>query len=401
MCFSIALIKALIRLCSTSFDLGSDLVNSLSFLGYSITSNDSNITYMSTQNYTGKMNCSNDESENTVKLTNMMEAISYDKIWGTVGILIMFLPGIMCLPAFLLKYLIRKEYFELLFNLVMLTMYPIFLLLYQIFALILTLRGNPDEEDNNGLALVALEAFIECSCQLALQSFTILYGNDVDLLQLVTMSASFVMLAKTSIEFDIMARGKKLNFKQSLMHLVKMLPCYVSTIVFRISSITLTLAYLRLWAIIPISTLFMELALISYLRYRNMDDKFRRFEDIYYLCISNVGVLNAYSIGRIDEDEEPDNKGASRFIRYSSIIVFLHHTFMLIFIANIDRVSPGYLEDKVYKDLILKPNNVQFNWAIAMVIVIGFYGLMLSLALAKKIANINVRVIERSSLNIN
>ena len=124
-------------------------------------------------------------------------------------------------------------------------------------------------------------------------------------------SSSFIMIAKTAIEFDIMSRGKNLGFRDSFVHMIKVLPCYATIIVFRVSALSLTIAFLRLWSLIPICFLFVEQALISYSRYRDVQNTFRKYEDTYFLFLSNVGVLNAYSIGRIGENEEPDNENSS------------------------------------------------------------------------------------------
>ena len=111
--------------------------------------------------------------------------------------------------------------------------------------------------------LTNVEASIESCSQLLLQLFIIFYGYSPGLLQRLTILASLIQLAKCSIAYDIERNTKDLKKEMKLTALliefVKRLPCYSSTIVFRIMSICLTMAFLRKWSIIPLSLLSLYL----------------------------------------------------------------------------------------------------------------------------------------------
>ena len=67
---------------------------------------------------------------------------------------------------------------------------------------------------------------------------------------------------------------------------------------------------------------------------------------------------------------------------------------------NLQYFNPQYFDQDEFKNMILLPDTPHFYWVFAMVLVIGFYGLMLSLALAKKMANIDVVAKKRVSNDI-
>ena len=64
---------------------------------------------------------------------------------------------------------------------------------------------------------------------------------------------------------------------------------------------------------------------------------------------------------------------------------------------NLKWFNPQYFDQDEFKNMILLPDTCHFYWVFVMVLVIGFYGLMLSLALAKKMANIDVAAKKRVS----
>ena len=124
-----------------------------------------------------------------------------------------------------------------------------------------------------------LEASVESSCQLSLQIFTRLYDYPPTTIQTVTMVASFFQLAKCSITQDIemivdQAGIQRPGFKDTLEEAIKRMPCYVSTIIFRVSSVTLTMAFLRGWATLPMSVLFIGLMIIGFRRRKSQSEYF-------------------------------------------------------------------------------------------------------------------------------
>ena len=172
-----------------------------------------------------------------------------------------------------------------------------------------------------------------------------------------------------------------------------MLPCYASTIVFRVTSFSLTIAYLRLWSIIPITLLFLELAVMSYRRYQNVKEKSRRFAFVYLTCLSNAGVLNANNIGELNsdiKDKKSDDDGR-RFIRISSIVTFIHHSSVLTLIMVMSRLQPKYFTKDRLAVIILRPDSPHFFWVFAVTILVGFQSCVFALSHAQKAADVGVK----------
>ena len=282
------LIKSSISCGSTIFDLGSDLLNSLNFLGYGLSS-------ATSKNESVEMNFSHLSilTHRDQNSTTFSETEELHTIWGIVGLAIMFLPGSIVILERMIALVFDGDWKTCLLEMFVFMLYPILLPLAQIGVLLYSLcGGNVDNEMLEYMAgFLGLEAFFECSCQMVLQLFTIIYGNTPTSIQIFTIASSFIMLTKTAIEIDILARGKGLGFVDSLIHMVKVLPCYASTIVFRVCAFALTLAFLRLWALVPMFFLFLEMAMISYNRYRDIDSAERKLQDTMYLFLSNVGCL--------------------------------------------------------------------------------------------------------------
>ena len=193
--------------------------------------------------------------------------------------------------------------------------------------------------------------------------------------------------------------GKDLNCKQTLVHTVRALPCYASTILFRIVSITLTLAYLRYWSIIPNSILVLELAVLSWQRYKDDKRIINRFTNAYFLCLSNIGVLNAYSPSTKVYNADTDINRARKFIRVSSTTTFLHHSIVLSSIMILSFLYPDYFCQEHFHTLRLKPDIRDFYVIIAVTLLIGFYSMMLSYALAWKLVAINAGQSQRVEID--
>ena len=137
--------------------------------------------------------------------------------------------------------------------------FPIVMLLMQLYPIIATCFGeNWTQNDQLFITkFTGIEAAVESTCQLLLQIFTILYKYPSSTIQKITIATSFIQIARCSILLDVETKmnilGKNLTFKQSLVETLTRLPCYTSTIFFRIFSLALTMAFLRLWSTLPIS----------------------------------------------------------------------------------------------------------------------------------------------------
>lgn len=422
-----SILRQLITFVTSLLDLTSDFINSVRFWGHDVQMPHEtwelpppkwDLQPPNTTNTTNTQPNSNTNEQNSTtpgwggRLFYSMTDPNFfcyecpDFIWGLIGISIMFLPGIIIQFPFILHLICDKGHrteklhenqtpgvIKTFLKLFGFLLYPITLIVVQIAAFF-----NADLRQW-ALGMVGMEAFFEGVAQIILQGFTIIYGHDPDRIQIATVSASFLLLAKMSIEFDILMTGKELNFRKTLVHTARALPCYTSAILFRITSITLTFAYLRYWAIYPSIILILELAVLSWHRYNDDNRIINRFTNAYFLCLSNIGVLNAYSPSTKVNNADADINEARKFIRRSATATFLHHFIILSSIMILSFCDQEYFNQEEFKDVILKPDSRDFYWVIVGTLVIGFYSLMLSYALAWKLVSIDGGQSERVEID--
>ena len=115
------------------------------------------------------------------------------------------------------------------------------------------------------------------------------------------------------------------------------------------------------------------------------------FTSAYFLGLSNIGVLNAYSANTLQQGGDVDSKRTSSFVRISSIATFLHHSTVLTSILILSWCYEDYFYQEQFEGVILKPDTRDFYWVFAMNFLIGFYGLVLSLAMARTIVEIDIK----------
>jgi len=375
---------------STSiFDVGSDFINSLDFLGY-------NISTTIVDSIAGSTNTTD-------------EYIVHQK-WGYASLSIIFLPGLAMLPAGVLNSLSIKKWGPMIVCIILVPTYPLAMLVAEV-ALIYhtcTSRGKgrlvrvQHVEDQNAnfwftFFFLGTEAFVESFWQMVLQGHTILYGYEVTKVQIVSVFASYFLLAKTAISFDITLASKDLNLCKTLTHVLKTLPCYCSTIVFRVLAFSHTTAYLRYYAVVPIFILFLELFALNYLRLKNeeFDNGYEMALTIYSTAIVNAGVLtvsNGRNLRKTRvEDANKYMENDLEFIRLSSIITFLHHTVVLTIIVVMASINPEYLIDEEHF-VVLRwmPDSNEFYWPFGITFLFGVVSTVLSLMLAPIIVGVDV-----------
>ena len=240
---------------------------------------------------------------------------------------------------------------------------------------------------------VALEAFLESFLQLVLQVYTIMYGYDITNTQIVTISASFFILAKASIDLDLEMYRHELDFREIVMHYLKLTPGYSATIAFRVLSFSVTIAFLRLWSIIPISLLMIELSAVCYICFRKLSSGEIETSAYLPLIITNLGVSNVGMIGanefmweELKQAQWQVNryyKETNKFIKLSSAISFLHHTTTLSVILALVSQDPNYFEHWGWPSFIIKNYGGYFYdhmyWVFALNISMGIIGLSSSL----------------------
>ena len=140
--------------------------------------------------------------------------------------------------------------------------------------------------------------------------------------------------------------------------------------IYRCGSLVVTIAYLRLFSLIPFFILLLELGLVSWIRFRRF---IYRKIFIAQIMISNIGVLNSYAF--LMDKEEEDEEDISKFIVRSSVIAFIHHTILIVIIMVIGYLNPDFF----VPELILKPSDQKFYIALSSIIVIGAMSLAINI----------------------
>ena len=384
---------------STAFDIGSDITNSLDFLGVFNKDTYPNTTLLPSNNVT-YLNTTTMPLCNTQKSTDCAAMDQrQDLIWGILSLSIIFLPGALLAFASILELLYEDKRPKILlwitFAIPLLAVAFPFLVLYKQSHAIITKCRKRDIEPKDQLKitqLTGIEAFLESTIQLLLQLFTILNGYDTTPLQMVTITASFFQIARCSLVNDLetklaLTKGNTLGFKVLLKETIYRLPLYASTIIFRIGSLCLTMAYLRYYSLIPIAVLFFTQTMITWSRCKknNYGGIGEAFRQTFNLVVCNIGVVNAYSMDQTDlfpwcyglyyKGVEDDNS-VVKFIRQSTIAAFVHHSTLLIIIMILGHFFPNAMEHWSSEcDFPLKPGTQAFYWIFGAVFFMGFYSL--------------------------
>ena len=373
------IVESLTSISASVFDITTDIRNSMDFLRYNV------------------RNGSNQEN-------GVIERS--DPVWTGIGIGIVFLPGLLSVPLFFTTAITNRSWKGAIAALILSLFYPMTLIAVQLLMLLIACTGRASNGKNKGIqgaamTMVGLEAFWESFPQMVLQVCTLLYGYPITSIQRATIMTSFLLLAKTSISYDMMMTTSDLTLIETVKHILKTMPCYFTTIVSRVLSISLTISYLRIWSIVPITILYLELVLLSYRRYSKQKDrtKWDIFFSVYYSSLCNFGGINAKNFSdaiRAEEKGVTDEEleASIRFIKLSSVITFLHHTTVLVTIVLVSWYYEGYLAQDQFEDLIIKKEEFfwfeNLNWVFGGTILLGFYGMVLSLYRVSSIVRVKL-----------
>ena len=358
------------------FDVISDFINSMEFLGYGISSNDTHIV----------------QGQNDTEIT--FNHCTHPN-WAICSIVTIFLPGILSgIPALIQKYY-DKNWPGMFLAAAVMLLFPFVLVVQQIRGIINTYRKQKRRFNflDDHAYYVGAEAYFESFPQLALQLYTICNGYDMTTVQIISIIFSLFSIAKTSITTDKQHMEDSLKdtsatFYQHFIHTIRIIPCYLTTILFRVASFSLTITFLRYYAIIPCFMLLTELAIPCFLRIKHIKDKTSIIDDSLFIWLTNISVTNAYGLGT---EFTEDNKTIARFIRNSSIITFFHHIAVLVIIMLIAVCNPGYFDYWTNDDFRLTPTRCHFYWAFGMTFLMGCYSLNLILYRARDMANLDVK----------
>ena len=369
------------------FDIGTDLINSLDFLGYNVSEMISDTVIDSLHSPESTHNVSSVKVSNPTNADKIAEKYEKHEIWGLLGIFIIFFPGIVAIPPVLFYQSNMGRYKMAIIFAVLLCCYPITLISISFGSLFRITIGKGSQILWFTRVMVGAEAFFESFPQMILQLFTIAYGYEITTAQKVSIFASFLLISRTAISYDLLMAQKEFSLSDTIIHTIKVLPGYVTTILFRVAAFTLTIAFLRGWSIIPIFILYLEILAVTYIRYRHVKDVGLFFMALWFVSISNLTVLNVYGFGESQfiESDRPSKESGRKFIRLSSVVTFVHHTLLLASIMVFVVYHPGYLLQEQFDKLILKPGGAHFFYAFGITLMLGFYSLVLCLYLSKKV----------------
>ena len=319
--------------------------------------------------------------------------------WGYITMSIIFLPGLLLFPIIIYISIVDKNKKYIIIGLSLIPLYPFAMIVFQISQIFSFLKHRVQYKEVASLAMIltGTEAFWESVTQMVFQGYTILNGLYSDI-QIITVTASFLCLSNTSILFDVAMTTKDLTTSETLIHILSTIPCYLSTIVFRVMSLSLTIAFLRSYSIIPISILLIELSILSYNRYKNLPllVKGGRFIPIYLSTLNNMGVLNSINMNEYFNANEDGKmtpeciEACKKFIKRSSILTLVHHSVVLLVIMSISEKRPNFFKHgEQYRLLELEPASMEFYSIFGLTLMVGIFSTTLSLNQASRIINVN------------
>ena len=401
--------KRLFTSLMSTFDITSDLVNSLDFLGHNASVKIVGATFGTSGASTNNTGTTNSHPHNTTvtyspkckffnnSITNFSEnnktafhnqiekylntnfvcsseGIDVHVVWGALGISIMFIPGLVSMIMYIFNEPrsgneFRKDYIftrtdeetrndnkfrtgnyphDLIVMLLM-AMFPVTVIIFQFYSTF-TCQG---EVYQGYMAIgVALEAFLESFLQLTLQTYTIFYGYQITNTQIATICASFFILSKASIDFELEMYERELSICGTVKHFAFMLPGYAATIAFRVLAFSITMAFLRMWSILPMSLLFLELSVAYYISLE--ETPWEHLEKSIPIIITNLGVTNLGMVGAnhlISVEQKQNQEDVysfyvqhDRFMKLSSTLSFIHHFIVVATILGLVANNPCYLD---------------------------------------------------------
>ena len=341
----ITLAKHIFSFSASSLDMGFDFLNGLNFLGYckSVSEALSDRSFLAYSSIESKTNTAiaiaEEPSENIVTQLH--------QIWGTLSIMMIFLPGFVFWLPEIISLISNGQCCDVLSFLLGSMFFPVYFIYIQLYAIIMTCCGKElDQQKKTRITqMTAAEAGIESTGQLMLQLFTIINGYPSGLIQKITIATSFLQIGRSVILQDIetkiwIKKEKPLKCCQSLIETLRRVPIYVPNIIFRTGSLVVTIAYLRIYSIIPILILVIELGRVSWKRFRKLNDR----DSTFQVTISNLGVLNSYAFvmgARPFRNEDEDEEDVNNFIVRSSVVTFVHHSIVIGVIMTIGYFYPS------------------------------------------------------------
>ena len=177
------LVKHTIAFGSSLFDMGSDFVNSLSLFGYFNSQN--KISSAFNYSYSGANSTNTIIGISNETITSILS--QEHPIWGSLSLLLIFMPGFVFFFPFLISALGNKDWQSTIMFTLFILFFPFGFIGYQSYAIFATCckREVTQFYQTTVTRMTSAEAAIESTGQLILQLFTVLNEYPSDLIQIV------------------------------------------------------------------------------------------------------------------------------------------------------------------------------------------------------------------------
>lgn len=173
---------------------------------------------------------------------------------------------------------------------------------------------------------------------------------------------------------------EELTFVMSL----SLLLCYLTAILFRVGVLVLIMAYLCVYAIVPLLTLLIGMLIFWWMSFRKEAGGSGQSFGIF-LIVSDLGVVTLYTNPSLNKTQE----NVKKFVMRSSTFVFFHHCIILTLILAIGWHYPTSFGHWESLDFPVKPSTEIFNRVFILVLVMGCLSQTTIFYRAGKITNIN------------
>ena len=380
----VTVVNTVCTIASSLYDIGTDSFSAYNYLSGDNIKNITSSTSITTNDVPHFYTTTPISSSNNIT-TLLPQTVSIDQVpsagkteeenkvahikWGSIMIVILFLPGIFWAFKPSMKQG-KMGYIKRILGL----FFPFFCIGYGFYALFVPKNVNVQKR----LALIcACEALFESFPQIVFLSYTFTFSStSISLTSKLQAIGSVVLLAKGIISFDMVSGDVNIStLKGWIMYILKLLPLYALGTFFRIAALTFELIYLRQYAVIPTFALLVMMAICV-----GVCIKWDK-HIIYNMALTNMSVANVGSVrihhllddGIADEDEWNElpkdiSKRCQRFITASCYVTFLHHTVVLMITLYLV-VKGNVLADVTELEFFFQPDRYLGNTHVRMVYV--------------------------------
>ena len=268
--------------------------------------------------------------------------------------------------------------------------FPVFYLYYfcQVYY-----QGKKKDETIYGRVdrMKGLEVFCESAPQMILQFYIALRRGpeSSDWFQITSLFISFIMVIWSSCDYDIemkkYSQEKKFTTSEKFSIALERAPYYLMGSIFRCLSLSLTIAFLYNYALIPIGILTIVNFIVCLKRFKKIHDKwitFKSIESTLLLSIANMtsGSMHAHRIIDIKndkkkkhEEKEEDDRDVTFFFKSLAIYTTVHHIVVLIIIMALGSALPTCFDHWQSPEFWLKAGSNDFYWALGITMFFGVY----------------------------